>query len=59
MEIYELTGSALTEFLDELGAVDAAKKIGIHTVRVAIDEGTLKVKVNEFCWSPPLTTRKR
>jgi hypothetical protein len=58
MEIYEITGNDLRMFLGELGAQTDPAKNGIHTVRVAIDDGTVKVKVNGYTWSPPLGKRE-
>ena len=53
MEIYEITGDNLRVFLDEM-----TDPQNIHTVRIAIDDGEVKVKVNEDCWTYGLATRK-
>ena len=46
MEIITLDGRVLAELLAEVASG------GVHTVRVARDGDTVKIKVNEGCWSP-------
>ena len=48
----ELEGQALDYVRDELADMEHAE---FHTVRLAVDDGTFKVKVNEYGWSIPLT----
>ena len=52
-EIIEITGDDLRILLEEMGTdTDVAPLIRI--VRVTIDEGTFKLKVNEDGWTMPL-----
>ena len=46
MEIYTITGDDLRVFLNEINYPES-----IHTVRIAIEDGQVKVKVNEYCWT--------
>lgn len=48
MDIIEIDGHALAMLLAEL------KRPGIHTLRVSVDEGGAKFKVNNGTWSPAL-----
>jgi hypothetical protein len=47
MEIYEITGDDLRVLLNELSGPNDDTRI----VRIAIDEGRVKVKVNEYDWT--------
>jgi hypothetical protein len=53
MDIWEITGDDLRVFLNEMTDPDT-----IRVVRVAIDDGALRVKVNEYGWTYGLGTRK-
>jgi hypothetical protein len=46
-----LTGEALEEITE---AVDGGYH-AVKTLRLALDEGTFKIKTNERSWSPPIT----
>jgi len=48
-----LTDQALREFVFEV--LDMAEERTIETIRLAVDDGTFKVKFDEGSWSPPLT----
>jgi hypothetical protein len=50
MKIWEITGENLAVLLDELGA-DPTIAESIRIVRIADDEGDVKVKVNEGTWT--------
>lgn len=49
-----LTGEAL-RYLRFAVSDDEQDQAPLHTVRLAVDQGTFKVKENEDTWSPPLT----
>jgi len=48
-----LTDQALRRFVVDV--LDAAEERTIKTIRLAVDEGTFKVKFDEATWSEPLT----
>lgn len=50
--IITIQGEQLTHLLREVDA--ARERDGLRTLRVAVDAGQFKVKVNEYTWSPPL-----
>lgn len=47
--IIKLEGSEMEQLIDELEATQL-----VHTLRFAIDDGGVKVKINSGMWSPPL-----
>lgn len=50
-EFYEITGSELQQLYAELRFAD---KSGLRKLRVYVDGDNLKIKVNEYVWSPPI-----
>jgi len=50
-EFYEITGTQLQELYAELRFAD---KFGLRKLRVYVDGDNLKIKVNEYIWSPPI-----
>lgn len=50
-EFYEITGTELQELYS---AMRFADKSGLRKIRVYVDGDHLKIKVNEFIWSPPM-----
>jgi exosome complex RNA-binding protein Rrp42 (RNase PH superfamily) len=53
MIVWEITGYELAALLDSLRRPDGRTLEDIRKVSVAIDGG-VKVKVNEYVWSPPM-----
>jgi hypothetical protein len=51
-EFVEIEGAELKRFLDQ---ATTAEEQGVYRLRVAIDGG-LKIKWNEYSWSPPMGT---
>lgn len=47
-------GEALAELLDELAHVASRLRQQAYRLRIAVDGGQLKLKVNEETWTPPL-----
>lgn len=55
MDILTFQGAEMDDVLDYLKAIVLRNDAGnLHTLRIAIDGGTLKIKANEFMWSPPI-----
>lgn len=54
-EVYRVDGSEARAFLRSLGVQDVTR---VHTVRVAVDGGQVKFKVNEYCWTPGYGSRE-
>lgn len=55
--IIALQGEALQRFLDLMEQViwqNQTSAFPVHTLRIAIDGGGVKVKVNEFTWTRPM-----
>jgi hypothetical protein len=48
MIVYKIDGTELKMLLEEIGFDE------IHTLRVAVDGGGVKFKINQSTWSPPL-----
>jgi hypothetical protein len=57
MKVIKIDGLQLAQLLQELEMVE--HRSGIHTLRVAFDEGGAKFKVNETVWSLPLGREER
>lgn len=57
-EIYELTGKNLELFLWQLGAPTDPAETDVRIVRIAVDAGELKLKVNEGVWTYGLATQR-
>jgi hypothetical protein len=53
MHIIEIDGEELNSLLATL----RSKKISPHKLRVTLDGDTVKFKVNEYMWSPPMGHR--
>lgn len=53
-DIVKLTGDDLRRFLDELVEDVENPTDVIRHIRITIDEGTVKLKVNEGAWTEPL-----
>jgi hypothetical protein len=52
--IVEISGTELAELIRQ---VKEAEEHGVYMLRVAIDGG-VKIKWNEYTWSPPMGTVK-
>jgi hypothetical protein len=50
--IIKVEGSQLTMLLNALSIV--VTQNDVYSLRFAIEEGAIKIKVNEGVWSPPL-----
>lgn len=48
MIVYKIEDTELKMLLDEIHLG------GIHTLRVAVDGGGVKFKINQSTWSPPM-----
>jgi hypothetical protein len=58
MKVIKINGLQLAQLLQELEMVEH-RSDGIHTLRVAFDEGGVKFKLNETVWSLPLGQEER
>lgn len=52
--LWDLTGPDLRQFYDNLGVDEVPA--GVYRLRIGDDDGALKVKANEWTWSPEITT---
>ncbi len=50
MKYVEIAGDDLRRFLDEV----KEPHDDIRTIRIAVEEDGLKIKVNEYSWSSPI-----
>lgn len=57
MDIVKLEGAALASVLDSFAAA-LKDKDQIYSLRIALDAGGVKFKINERVWSPPYGTKQ-
>lgn len=50
--MWTFEGEQLRDLLEDLGVTSEEARQSIYRLRFAVDEGTLKIKVNEYTWSP-------
>lgn len=50
--MWTFEGEQLRDLLEDLGVTSEEARRAIYRLRFAVDEGTLKLKVNEYTWSP-------
>lgn len=50
----ELSASEVNDLLAELKLAEAKGLSGLYKLRVYMDDESVKFKVNEYTWSPPM-----